>query len=486
VSHEIRTPLNAVLGMADLLFKTPLNPQQNKYLSLVKKSAHTLLALLNEILDQSKLEEGKMHLEAVSFNLVELLTELAEHQRPLAAAKGINLKLYIDAAVAPLRLGDPNRITQVVTNLVSNAIKFTDQGGVGICLAPSPAGVLLTVEDTGRGIPPERQELIFDRFTQADASIARHYGGTGLGTSIARELVLLMQGRIWLESTLGKGTRFFVALPLPEAALPLLAEDPPPLPEVAGRQIRVLLAEDQEESRLLAQINLQQRGMAVTLAKDGEEALTCLQTEAFDVILMDMHMPLVDGWEATQRIRAQEAAQGRSPIPVIALTARLQPGDVQRCLQVGINDSLEKPVDFDQLAHKILALSQGGAAAGVLTLPSQAVWAEAMPDLDYPKGLQHWGRVKAAYDQALKEFPQRHGSKLNEINNLLKQGQQAHAATLVHGISGVAASLGALALQQAAKALEAELKAKGAAPEAAQRFAAAFDRLMVRLQKPAD
>ncbi|SHL09963.1 PAS domain S-box protein [Hymenobacter psychrotolerans] len=347
MSHEIRTPMNAILGMSQLLAKTPLSGQQNEYLHAIATSAGNLLVIINDVLDQSKIEAGKMTIEHIGFDVRQVCRQVEKTLQYKAEDKGLSLQVHVSPTIPPVLLGDPHRITQVLLNLAGNAIKFTEQGTVRIsCEALSRTDTELEVEfrirDTGIGISPEYQASLFQNFSQQDASVSRKFGGTGLGLSISRKLVLLMGGQIRLESELGHGTTSIFSLRLPVGSpahlpRPELLASPIDLRE-ALRGRRVLLAEDNEYNRLLAKSFLEQAGMQVQEAENGALAVAALQQHAFDVVLMDVQMPVLNGLDATRQLRKQGILT-----PIIGLTANAIKGDNEKCLAAGMNDYLSKP-----------------------------------------------------------------------------------------------------------------------------------------------
>jgi signal transduction histidine kinase/ActR/RegA family two-component response regulator len=360
MSHEIRTPLNGILGMTQALAADPaLTPAQLSRLTVIRQSGQSLLAILNDILDLSKIEAGKLELENIDFDLADLVRGAHDSFSALAAQKGLDCKLRIDPAARGTYLGDPTRFRQILYNLISNALKFTEEGEVRISIAPVPGGLRLTVEDTGVGIEPAQLERLFRKFEQADPSSTRRYGGTGLGLAICWDLCALMDGAIDVESEVGRGTRFLVTLPLvkvgavaPQSAMPRAAE--PQAREDAGA-LRVLVAEDNPTNQQVVMALLGSIGVEPNVVEDGEQAVEAWASGAFDLILMDIQMPRMDGLTATRTIRSREAELGRPRTPIIALTANAMPHQVEEYVAAGMDGFVPKPIDLRTLYEAIQA-----------------------------------------------------------------------------------------------------------------------------------
>jgi signal transduction histidine kinase/CheY-like chemotaxis protein len=381
MSHEIRTPLNGIIGMTNLALDTKLTAEQNEYLETAKLSAGALLNVISDILDFSKIEAGKIELEEIAFSLTDCIDAALKTIRFRADEKGLELVCDIGAEVPHAVRGDPGRLRQILLNLVGNAIKFTDEGEVGLkvvadVIEEKASKLHFIVSDSGIGIAPEKVDTIFESFSQADASTTRHYGGTGLGLTISRYLVRMMGGRLWVESELGSGSRFHFTVRLitetnsgaatERSASPAILEGVGVLivddhgtnrlilDNMVLRSLRILLAEDNRVNQMIAIRLLEKRGHRVVLAANGKEALDALAQASFDLVLMDVHMPGMDGIEATIAIREQEKSTGLHQ-PVVAMTALAMKGDRERCLAAGMDCYLSKPIDLEQLDDVLAA-----------------------------------------------------------------------------------------------------------------------------------
>ena len=362
MSHELRTPMNGVLGMAHALGSTKLDPRQTDYLDMIIQSGDGLMTILNDILDLSKVEAGKLELENAPFDIRRLGAQIHLISNQTAQLKGLTLTLEVAPETPAWLVGDAVRVRQILLNLVSNALKFTELGRVDIRIAPgATGGVELVVSDTGVGLTAEQQISLFTPFTQGDRSTARRFGGTGLGLTISRQLAQLMDGEITVASEPGRGSVFKVLLALPEARAPLHGAIAGPAFDLTGA--RVLVVDDNVVNQAVARAILESAEVLVATADDGRQALARLRVEDFDVVLMDVHMPEMDGVEAVRRIRAGEG--GRVDVPILALTADAMAGEAERLLRQGFDDAHPKPIDPAGLLRAVARLRQGPFAASI-------------------------------------------------------------------------------------------------------------------------
>lgn len=363
MSHEIRTPMNAVLGMIELLLRTQLNERQRLFATRSLAAGKSLMVVLNDLLDFSKLDAGKLEILAEPFELRKMVQDTVDMFSESAAQKHLSLRATIDPTLPHRCVGDHVRIAQILRNLLSNAVKFTAEGIVQVTVMPMGERIRFSVSDTGIGIDPQFIDHLYEAFTQADATSTRRFGGTGLGLAIVKSLADLLGGDVGVQSTPGRGSTFWVDLPLPDLGV-TPAEHGPAVPSGrstvhslslgaaangARQPLRLLLVEDNPSNQDLVRLYLEDSPWHVDLAGNGDDALARFRQESFDAVLMDWAIPGMDGLQATRAMREFEKACGRSPTPIIGATARVLPGDRETCLQAGMDEYLPKPFDRDAL-----------------------------------------------------------------------------------------------------------------------------------------
>ena len=451
MSHEIRTPMNSILGMTYLLSETSLSNEQKDFVGTIDASGGLLLSIINDILEFSKIESGQIELEKTVFDLTDLVETSGKILLVKAHEKGLDLNWRVAPEVKPFRIGDPTRLRQIFVNLLSNAIKFTDQGEVSLEVVNSdePNVLEFCVNDTGIGIPEDKQQTIFDSFSQVETSIARKFGGTGLGLTICKRLVEIMDGRIWIESDEGKGTRFFFTARLPETdqvpeSLIECTKDFKNLKkpeEINLPPLHILMAEDIASNQKVMKQYLKRTPVTLDIAENGRTAIEKFASNTYDLVLMDIEMPEMDGISATQAIRKWEQENGREKIPVIALTSHAFREHQEKCFSAGCDGYLTKPIQKCALIEKIYQYKDLGSSSHHNNCQSH-VDEDQCVTISNNTGKKFIVKVDADLEELMPDFVKEIEDALKEMNGLCEDEDYEALVRLSHGYKGAAATYG--------------------------------------------
>jgi PAS domain S-box-containing protein len=461
MSHEIRTPINGIAGIAGLLSQNHNLEEREMYLNAIKHSAENLKVIINDILDLSAIESGKLKFEKIGFNLTDIIPSLISTFTYQAKEKNISLHYEIDKRLNTILVGDPVRLNQILINLISNAVKFTHAGSVNLkCEIEKKQNntclVKITVRDTGVGIPPEKLNTIFESFSQADESVTRRYGGTGLGLTIARQLVDLQKGKIEVESKEHVGSTFTVRIPYPidksNRSLKANLETKNKIFNTVDGGLRVLLVEDNDINRLYAKSILKNWKCRIDVAENGLVAVEKLKNNKYDVVLMDVQMPVMDGYDATKAIRNMPSPA--SSVPVIALTANVTKNDVDKCLAAGMNDYLPKPFSPEDLYHKLFEDLK--LVPSKQSKPRPKATQKSAFDLTYLRSVS--GNNENFVKEMVETFVQSIPQSLSDLQEALGQSNSEKLARVTHQIKPSLTLLGLDSLREKAVGLEGAFK----------------------------
>jgi signal transduction histidine kinase/FixJ family two-component response regulator len=465
MSHEIRTPMNAIIGFTRILLKNDLTAQMRKYLEAINYSSENLLVIINDILDFSKIESGKLSFEEVEFSLLEVVNPIIELFEPKVKEKDLDLICNIEKGVPDQYSGDPFRLNQVIINLISNALKFTEKGNIVLNIrlledTDTISTLEFTVQDSGIGIPDSKLDTIFDSFTQASSDTTRKYGGTGLGLAIVKNILELQGGRIYVKSKIGKGSQFIFNLPLKKnlarihhAPLAISHSEKTDIIDLSG--VRILLVEDNEINQLLAETVLCSTGCEVTIADNGKIAIQKLQEVKVDIILMDIQMPEMDGYEATHYIR-NNLDGPVSRLPIIAMTAHAMSAESSKCMQAGMNDYISKPFEAKDLYHKISTLikKENSKKSNNINTEEQNKYPmeERIVNLQYLKQMAEGNEIFV--NKAINLFLQKAPVDVENLFENLKKKDWNNLKLLCHKVKSSFAILGMKSLQEIMQTIE--------------------------------
>lgn len=485
MSHEIRTPMNAIIGMTELTLRGILSPDHRENLETVRDSSHHLLGIINDILDLSKIEAGKVELEQTDFDLREVLEFVMRTFNIQADKKGLFLNIDMDADIPQYLIGDPFRLRQVLFNLIGNAMKFTEKGGITIKTTLHDRDEIMigfAVSDTGIGIPKDKQDTIFENFSQADGSTTRKYGGTGLGLAICKQLVELMAGEIRVESEVGKGSIFsFTAVFKPGDAEKVQREKQKKEVDTfleTDRRLKILLAEDNPVNVKVAMKFLKQLGHDPINATDGKQALKLLGERHFDLVLMDLEMPEMDGLEASRRIRAGKAGEANRKIPIIAMTAHTV-GDIrEKCEAVGMNDVVTKPADFYELNSIINGNIHEDNATVSESAEKRLAYTRDETILDRKSTLRRFGGDEDFLREVYALFPKESSVIIEKLREAIFGNDLKGIIMQAHKFKGTSGAIGAESCQVHAARLE-----QAAREEKTEQIMPIFQRLEQDLEK---